>query len=332
MPATRITRHSSPSPARIAALRRFNRFYTARIGVLRRKLLESDYTLTEVRVLYEIAHAERNPALQDPLTASALCAELDLDASYLSRILRGFESQGLLRRKASARDRRAAWLALTPKGRKLFAALDRASNRDAAALLAGLAHTDADNLLAAMRQVEALLSHEAPADAPHGEGEFPPSRLRDPRPGDLGWVVQRHAELYAQEYGWDWRFEALVARICAQFIERFDPARERAWIAEDDSGRLGCVFVVKRSPRVAQLRMLLLEPRARGRHLGARLVDECIAFARAKGYRKIMLWTNDILHAARRIYQARGFRLVEEERHHSFGKDLVGQTWELDLS
>lgn len=331
MPSIPAARREAPSQPQVEAMRRFNRFYTRKIGVLKRGLLDSGYTLTEVRVLYEIGHAERASGAEPRLTASALCEALDLDASYLSRILRAFASQGLLKREASAVDKRAAWLKLTAKGRKLFEALNRASNDDAAALLAKMPGTDADNVLAAMHQIETLLGAEAAHPSDTAKAKSSPCVLRDIRPGDLGWVIQRHGALYAQEYGWDWSFEALVARICARFVEHFDPEKENCWIAEDQSGPVGCVFVVKKSPRVAQLRMLLVEPRARGQHLGARLVDECIAFARAQGYRKLMLWTNDILHAARRIYQARGFRLIDQETHFSFGKDLVGQTWELGL-
>ncbi len=327
VPAPQAPRRPAISAANIAALRHFNRYYTRAIGVLRRGLLDSDYTLTEARVLYELGHAARERRATPKLTASGLCTALDLDPSYLSRILRKFETRGLLNRVAAAHDRRANHLGLTPKGRRVFAKLDGRSNAEASALLAPLAPTDADNVLAAMRQIEALLSAKASA-VPEPQG----FHLRPHRPGDIGWVIQRHGALYAQEYGWDLRFEAMVAGIAARFVERFDPDRENCWIAEDQAGPAGCVFVLKKSPRVAQLRMLLVEPRARGQHLGARLVDECIAFARAKGYRKMMLWTNDILHAARHIYQSRGFRLIGEEKHTSFGKDLVGQTWELDLS
>ncbi len=321
-----------PAASQIQALRRFNRFYTRAIGVLKRGLLDSEYTLTEVRVLYELGRAGKAGGLSASATASVLCAALDLDPSYLSRILRKFEARGLLARQASTTDRRATLLQLTAKGRQIFAKLDRASSDEAAALLSKLSPQDGQTLLTAMRQIEGLLDNPSLGTSDVARPDARKYRLRPHRPGDLGWAIARHGALYAQEYGWDQRFEAMVAKIAARFIERFDATMERAWIAEDEAGPLGCVFLVRRSPRVAQLRMLLVEPRARGQHLGARLVDECIAFARAKGYRKIMLWTNDILHAARRIYQSRGFKLISEEKHTSFGKDLVGQTWELDLA
>jgi DNA-binding MarR family transcriptional regulator/GNAT superfamily N-acetyltransferase len=306
----------SAREARIAAVRAFNRFYTQRIGVLRRRMYGSPLSLAEVRVLYELAH-------RDAPTAGALADDLDLDRGYLSRILRGFERDGLLRRTRSQDDARQSHLALTPKGRRTFAPLDRASHDEVAQLLAHLSHADVERLVSGMATIERLLA-PAPPTAPL-------LTLRTHRPGDMGWVIERHGALYAQEYGWDETFEALVAEIAARFIQRFDPARERCWIALRDGERVGSVFLVKRSRNVAQLRLLLVEPSARGLGLGARLVDECLAFAREAGYRRMMLWTNGGLNAARAIYESRGFRLTREERHHSFGHDLVGQTFERTL-
>jgi len=308
--------HPAPAEARIAAVRAFNRFYTQRIGVLRRRMYGSALSLAEVRVLYELAHREAS-------TAGVLADELDLDRGYLSRILQGFERDGLIRRTRSDDDRRQSDLVLTAKGRRAFAPLDRASHDEVATLLGHLHDGDARRLVGAMATIERLLGNAATPP--------PTVTLRTHRPGDMGWVIERHGALYAQEYGWDETFEALVATIAARFIERFDAQRERCWIAERDGERVGSVFVVKRSPTVAQLRLLLVEPSARGFCIGARLVDECLAFARGAGYRRMMLWTNGGLDAARAIYEARGFRLTKEESHHSFGHDLVGQTFERAL-
>ncbi len=304
------------SPARVDAVRRFNRFYTLRIGVLRPALYASAFSLAEVRVLYELAHAAAPP------TASALAASLGLDPGYLSRILRGFAARGYVRRTRSAKDAREHLLALTPAGRKAFATLDRASAAETGTLLAALSDDAQARVTAAMRTIEDTL----------GEPAAPvPVVLREHRPGDIGWVVARHGALYAQEYGWDITFEALVAEIAAKFVREFDPRAERCWIAERGGGNVGCAFVVRRSARVAQLRMLLVEPSARGLGVGRRLVQECLAFARRVGYRRMMLWTNAGLDAARHLYDEAGFHLVGEERHRSFGKVLVGQTFELDL-
>jgi DNA-binding MarR family transcriptional regulator/N-acetylglutamate synthase-like GNAT family acetyltransferase len=304
------------SEDRIAAVRGFNRFYTQRIGVLRRRMYGSPLSLAEVRVLYELAH-------RDAPTASELADELDLDRGYLSRILQGFERDGLLRRSRSDDDGRASHLALTPKGRKAFAPIDRASHDEIARLLAHLSDGDARHLVDSMTTIEGLLA---------GSPSVPPTvTLRTHRPGDIGWVIERHGAVYAQELDWDETFEGLVAEIAGKFLLKFDPAKERCWIAERNGERVGCVFVVKRSPTVAQLRLLLVEPSARGLGIGARLVDECLAFAREAGYRRMVLWTNGGLDAARAIYEARGFQLVKEERHHSFGHDLVGQTFERAL-
>jgi DNA-binding MarR family transcriptional regulator/GNAT superfamily N-acetyltransferase len=303
--------------ARIAAVRRFNRFYTQRIGALRRRMYDSPLSLTEVRVLYELAHREA-------ATASDLAQALDLDPGYLSRILQGFERAGWLRRTRSARDGRQSHLTLTAAGRRAFAPLDRESHDQVAALLAPLPDAQARKLVDSMEAIESLLA--TAADAP-GDDVV----LRTHRAGDIGWIVSHHGALYAQEYRWDATFEALVAEIAARFLRRFDAERERCWIAEYRGERVGCVCLVKRSASVAQLRLLLVEPSARGLGIGKRLVDECIAFARKAGYRRMMLWTNGGLDAARAIYEARGFRLTHEERHHSFGHDLVGQTFEMDL-
>jgi DNA-binding MarR family transcriptional regulator/GNAT superfamily N-acetyltransferase len=307
---------AGPLEARIVAVRRFNRFYTRQIGVLG-DYLDSPFSLTETRVLYELAH-------RDGLTATTLAAELGLDAGYLSRILRRFEHRGLLQRTRSKADGRRAHLLLTARGRKAFAPLNRRSRDEVAALLGRLPAAQQERLVEALRTIEELLAAPAERTSPYV--------LRAHQPGDLGWVVHRHAVLYAEEFGWNEEFEALVARVVADFVKRYDPRRDRCWIAEKDGQPVGSVFCVRRSPRVAQLRLLLLEPSARGVGLGARLVDECVRFARRAGYRTLTLWTNSVLIAARRLYQAAGFRLVASEPHHSFGHDLVGETWELELS
>jgi DNA-binding MarR family transcriptional regulator/N-acetylglutamate synthase-like GNAT family acetyltransferase len=302
--------------ARVAAVRQFNRFYTQKIGVLNEGLLRSPFSLTEARVLYELAHRRRP-------TAAALCRDLGLDPGYLSRILRSFAKAGLVERTRSGDDRRQRLLTLTAKGRAAFAPLDKRSRREIGDLLKGLSADGQRRLVGAMHTVEGLLGAR-----PDGN---PAYRLRAHQPGDMGWVVHRHGALYAQEYGWDDRFEALVADIVARFIRNFDPKTERCWIAERDGDIVGSVFLVRKSTTVAKLRLLLVEPTARGLGIGARMVDECIAFARAAGYRKIALWTNGNLHAARRLYERAGFRKVHSEPHHSFGHDLVGETWELRL-
>jgi DNA-binding MarR family transcriptional regulator/GNAT superfamily N-acetyltransferase len=308
---------TSDLDARIEAVRRFNRFYTRRVGMLRQHMYDSPYSLAEVRVLYELAHARAQP------TAADLQHTLDLDAGYLSRILRGFEAKGYVRKTRSEADGRRLHLALTAAGRKAFAPLGRASHDQIGALLAPLPPEAQRRVVDGMGTIETLLG-DAPAKPV-------PFLLRSHRPGDIGWVIARHGALYAQEYGWDETFEALVAEIAAKFIRRFDPKRERCWIAERDGHNVGCVFLVKRSPYVAQLRLLIVEPSARGLGIGRRLVAECVGFARSHGYRKVMLWTNGGLDAARHLYEDAGFRLTREERHRSFGKDLVGQTFELVL-
>jgi DNA-binding MarR family transcriptional regulator/GNAT superfamily N-acetyltransferase len=301
---------------RVAAVRRFNRFYTQRIGVLHRRLLESPFSLAEGRVLYELAHRERTAAAE-------LADELGLDAGYLSRILRGFEQRGLLRRRPSESDGRRSILELTEHGREAFATIDARSQGEIVAMLAKLPPADRSRLVGAMRTVEDLLGGRPPREAPY--------ILRPHQPGDMGWVVHRHGALYAEEHGWDETFEALVARVAAAFIERFDPPRERCWMAEMDGEVVGSVFVLREADEVAKLRLLLVEPRARGRGIGTRLVDECVRFARRVGYRRITLWTNNVLLPARRLYEQAGFRLVREEPHRSFGHDLIGETWELEL-
>src|SRR5215475_2796779 len=273
---------------RVAGVRAFNRFYTRRIGVLQEGLLRSHFSLAEARVLYELAQRARP-------TASELGQALGLDAGYLSRILAGFASRGLVGRRPSPSDGRRSLLRLTAKGRRAFASLDRRSQGETAALLAPLAADEQGRLVGALRTVERLLGGVPAANEPYV--------LRPLRPGDIGWVVHRHAVLYAREYGWDERFEALVAGIAARFIARHDPARERFWIAERDGEVVGSVLLVRQSRTVAKLRLLLVEPAARGHGIGARLVDECVHFARQAGYRKIMLWTNDVLHAARHLYE-----------------------------
>lgn len=303
----------------VNAVRHFNRFYTRRIGVLHEGLLHSPFSLAEGRVLYELAHRQ-NPA------ASALARELGIDAGYLSRILKGFEKRGLVRRARSESDGRQSALSLTAKGRRAFGALDAQSSEEVRGMAGKLAPADRGQLARAMQTIERLLAGENINAAPPV-----PYVLRPHQPGDMGWVAHRHGVLYAQEYGWDESFEALVAEIAAKFIRKFDPQRERCWMAERAGEVVGSVFLVKRSKTVAQLRLLLVEPSARGLGIGSRLVEECIRFARRKGYRKITLWTNDVLTAARKLYQRAGFGLVEESRHHRFGKDLVGQNWELEL-
>lgn len=307
--------------AAVKALRGFNRFYTRRIGVLD-PYLDSDMSLTDVRVLYELAHRER-------AIASEIGRDLQLDAGYLSRILRRFEAKGWLGRETDGRDARQSLLRLTESGHAAFAPLQQRSRDEAAALLAPLAAPQRRQLVEAMGAVRALLDPGSP-DARAGARPRAVV-LRDPAPGDIGWVVQQHGEIYAREYGWNSDFEALVADIAAQFLRKFKPDRERCWIAELDGERVGAVFVVRKSASTAQLRMLILAPGARGLGLGSRLTDECLAFARARGYRKMVLWTNSCLAAARGIYAARGFRLVKSEPYEGFGQQLVGETWELKL-
>lgn len=305
-----------PTEEQIEKVRSFNRFYTRHIGLLNEGLLESDFSLTEARVLYELAHC-------GPVTAADLGRELGLDAGYLSRLLKRFDSQGLIRRSPSQDDRRQSFLALTDKGLATFEPLNQASATQVAATLSALSDSERERLVRAMDTVAHLTGGASETRVPY--------TLRPHQPGDIGWIAHRQALLYAQEYGWDETFEALVAEIAAAFVKNFDPQWERCWIAKRDGEVIGSVFLVRHSDEVAKLRLLYVEPSARGLGLGRRLVDECIGFARAKGYKTLTLWTNDVLVAARSIYQATGFRLVKEEPHRSFGKDLVGQTWNLDL-
>jgi len=304
-----------PAP-QIQAVRAFNRFYTQRIGVLD-PYLGGELSLTEVRVLYELAH-------RDQPTASELGRDLGLDAGYLSRILRRFESRGWLERVPSPADARQSLLRLTDDGRTAFAPLQQKSRDEAGALLAPLAPAARARAIEAMQTLQELLAPQAAR---------PPRTvlLRDPAHGDLGWVVQAHGEIYAREYRFTSEFEALVAEIAAKFLRNYDAQREKGWIAEIDGERVGSVFVVRKSATVAQLRLLILTPQARGHGLGGRLTDECIAFARAKGYRKLVLWTNGHLEAARAIYASRGFRLTHTEPYPAHGQDLVSETWELRL-
>ena len=300
----------------MAAVREFNRLYTSRIGVLDEGYLRSPFSLTEVRVLYELAH--RRSA-----SASELVRELGLDAGYLSRILRGFGRRGIVTHARARDDARRRILRLTARGRATVAPLEARAHEQIGAMLENLLVPEQERLVASMGAVEQALR----------PGASPTSKvaLRSHRPGDMGWVVERHGALYWEEYGWDETFEALVADIVARFITDLDRKRERCWIAEVDGDRLGCVFCVKKTKTVAKLRLLLVEPRARGLGVGSRLVDECIRFARAAGYRKLTLWTQNNLHAARHIYQRAGFTLTSEEKHFSFGKHLVAQNWDLSL-
>lgn len=306
---------SAVAKSHVKAVRAFNRFYTQRIGVLKR-YLDTDFTLTEVRVLYELAH-------RPPLTARELVRDLELDPGYLSRILRRFEDRGWIAREPSPSDGRQHLLRLTEAGYATFAPLQQKSRDETAALLATVPAAARPRLIEALSTVHQLLEP--------GAANERQVVLRDPGPGDLGWVVQQHGEVYAREYGFDTTFEALVAEIAAKYIREFRPGREKGWIAEVDGERAGSVFVVRQSDTVAKLRLLILRPEARGLGLGGRLVDECIAFARAAGYRRMVLWTQSILVAARGIYASRGFVLKESEPAEAFGQRLVSETWELKL-
>jgi DNA-binding MarR family transcriptional regulator/N-acetylglutamate synthase-like GNAT family acetyltransferase len=298
--------------ARAERIRGFNRFYTEKIGVLQEGLLQSPFSLAEARVLYEIAHAER-PA------AAAIGKRLNLDAGYLSRIVNRLLKAGVLSRTRSPADGRERILSLTHKGREQFVTLDRRSHEEVAALLRSLTPKCQMELVRSLESAQALLGAPKPAAAL--------CVLRPHRPGDMGWVVQRHGEIYFQEYGWDERFEALVAEVVAAFIANFDARRERCWIAERDGERAGSIFLVAKSATVAKLRLLLVEPEARGAGLGLQLVEECLRFAKQAGYRQVVLWTNSNLIAARHIYEKVGFELIEEQKHRQFGPELPGQTW-----
>ncbi|HEY2040263.1 MAG TPA: helix-turn-helix domain-containing GNAT family N-acetyltransferase [Edaphobacter sp.] len=303
----------------ITSVRAFNRFYTRIIGTLNEGLLDSPLSLAEARVLYELAHRSHP-------TASAIAADLGMDMSYLSRILRGFSTAKLIRRQPSESDRRQNTITLTAAGQKQFDTLNSRSSHQVSQLLKPLSPEQQSSLVRSMSTIEALLGDRS--------FESSPVILRSHRPGDMGWVVERHGQLYAQEYGWNERFEALVARIVADFIDHLDPARERCWIAEREGQRLGCVFLVRDTesdPTTARLRLLLVDPAARGLGLGRTLVQQCTVFARTAGYKRLVLWTNSVLTSARRIYEQEGYRLLHEKPYTAFGKDLVSQDWELLL-
>jgi DNA-binding MarR family transcriptional regulator/predicted N-acetyltransferase YhbS len=300
--------------SRVDAVRRFNRFYTRRIGALQPGYLGSPFPLPQARVLYELGQRGES-------TASAIGADLDLDLGYLSRLLHGLRRQGLVQGEASREDARRVRLSLTAKGRKAYQQLDARSRDEVAGMLGQLAASAQARLVSALHTVESVLESERRSEI----------AVRPHRPGDMGWVVHRHGALYFQEYGWDERFEALVAGIAKDFVDDFDPERERCWIAEMGGEPVGSVFVVKQNRTTAKLRLLLVEPEARGRGVGKRLVAECVAFARQKGYRKLVLWTQSNLEAARALYKAAGFRRTRQERHRSFGYDLTGEYWELVL-
>ena len=302
-------------PDAVDALRAFNRFYTGHLGILGPGFLSTPHTLAEARVLFELGQEEE-------VEVAALRERMRIDAGHLSRLLARLERRGLVARERSAADGRRQVARLTPAGQEDFALLDRRSAEETGARLGGLAEAERRRLIASLAEVRRLLDPAPPARA---------VVLRPPRPGELGWVVEAHGRLYAEEYAWDAEFEALVARIVADFAAEHDPACEAVWIAEAEGRPAGCIFCVREEDDVAKLRLLLVEPWARGLGLGARLVDECIAFARRAGYRELRLWTNDPLVHARKIYERAGFRLVGEEPHRSFGHDLVGQTWSLTL-
>jgi DNA-binding MarR family transcriptional regulator/GNAT superfamily N-acetyltransferase len=305
----------APTEDVVATVRGFNRFYTNVIGLLRAGLVDTPYTLTEARVMFELAQ-------RDAVEGAWLRQELDIDAGYLSRILSRFESDGLVTRERSGADARRQLIRLSPAGREAFMLLDTRSGERISAMLDRLGDDQRRRLVGAMTTIRELLDDGSPPRA---------YVLRPPRPGDLGWVIARNAAVYADEFGWDETYEALVARIVADFAGADDQHRQAAWIAELDGAPVGCVFCVRRDDETAQLRLLLVEPAARGLGIGARLVDECLAFAKRAGYRKIMLWTNDVLVNARRIYERAGFTLDGEQPHRSFGHELVGQTFSRDL-
>lgn len=300
------------------SVRSFNRFYTRQIGVLQEHLLNSDFSLTESRILYELAN-------RDNLTSTDLCRELGLNAGYLSRVISKFQRKGLLNKNRSSSDARALQLELTEAGRQTFDELNRASQSEVVAMLNQLSEAEQTRLLGAMAQIQELLNESRSLD------QRASYILRDPHPGDMAFIVHRQTVLYAQEYGWSGEFEALAAEICAKFIRDFDPKFERCWIAEKDNQIVGSVFVVRHEEGIAKLRMLYVDPAARGLGIGTRLVEECLRFARLIGYKKMILWTNSVLTDARRIYDRAGFELIEESPHHSFGKDLIGQTFSKDL-
>ena len=301
---------------RVQAVRQFSRFYTRQLGVLNEKLLGSKYSLTEVRVLFELAH-------RTDCTARQIGQDLGLDAGYLSRILNRFARVRLVTRERSKIDRRNIQLRLTAKGRSVFQSLDRQSRAQVAEMLKELSEPIQEKLVGALRRAEESFI----------DGSFSKSAvvLRSHRSGDIGWVIHRHGALYAEQYGWDESFEALVAEVAAQFIKNFDPTRERCWIAELDGEAVGSIFLVKFTEEIAKLRLLLVEPHARGFGIGRKLVRECIDFARQSRYEKVTLWTQSCLLAARKLYREAGFKLVKEEPQRAFGADLVSEIWELEL-
>jgi len=306
---------------RIAAVRRFNRFYTRQIGVLRKNYLDSPYSLGEMRVLYELAQADK---LGGAPTASDIGRALDLDAGYLSRVLRKFEKAGLISRKISREDARQSHLALTARGAKVFAPFEKRSQDFVGAMLSKIKADEQSSLVAAMETIETLLG-EPPAATARSY------TLRAPRHGDFGWIVSRHAALYAEEYGWFAPFEGLCAQIVADFVNNFDEKRERCWIAELNGENVGCIMLAKDSTEVARIRLLLVEPQARGLGLGHRLVDECVKFGRQAGYSKITLWTHSVLTAARHVYENASFTLTASEPKHTWSKDVVAEYWDLEL-
>jgi DNA-binding MarR family transcriptional regulator/GNAT superfamily N-acetyltransferase len=301
---------------RVGAIRRFNRFYTRRIGVLQDNFLNSSFSLAEGRVLYELAHRERP-------TATELAGALGLDHGYLSRILRSFSERGLVTKVPAPNDRRQSLLALTVKGRLAFGRIDQRSQEQIAEMIEKLPLTEQERMIAAMHAIECALGETPEA--------MPAYILRPPRAGDMGWIVSRHGALYREEYGWDERLEALTAEIVAAFVRNYDPKRERCWMAERDGETVGSVLLVKETDEIARLRLLLVEPKARGLGIGARLVDETLRFAREAGYRTVTLWTHSVLTAARHVYERAGFKLIATKEHNEFGKLLVGETWDLEL-
>lgn len=298
----------------VAIVRRFSRFYTRRIGVLQEAFLGTDLSLPEGRIVYEIALRKRP-------TATEIAADLGLDAGYMSRLVKGLEGRDLIVRSPSESDARQSILSLSAKGRKAFDSINRRSEQEVGALLASLTAADRRRLSTSLIDVERLLGDSAPGDC----------TFRDLKPGDIGWIVHRHGALYAQEYGLDATFEALVAKVAGEFVEKFDSAWERVWIAEVDGQVVGSVFLTRKSKTIAQLRLLYVEPEMRGRRIGRRLVEACMAHAKSLGYRRMTLWTNDVLSAARTIYKSTGFEMIKSEPYHGFGRDMVGETWERDL-
>ncbi|HEY7187638.1 MAG TPA: helix-turn-helix domain-containing GNAT family N-acetyltransferase [Vicinamibacterales bacterium] len=322
----------------VDAIRRFNRFYTRQIGVLQEKLLKSPFSLTEGRVLYEIGfHGDTGTPRATAPTAVDLARALGIDGGYLSRILQRFARRRLITRTTSSADARQAHLALTERGQAALAPLQKLAQDEVGVMLASLSPTERARVVDAMHLIQRSLVRPGddavtdPAAAEEHERDAESCSLREHRAGDMGWIVSRQGALYTEEYGWTMEYEALAADIVAQFLKNFDPLRERCWIAERDGAPVGAVLIVKQSKTIAKLRLLHVERTARGLGIGTRLVEECIRFSRAVGYRKITLWTQSNLVAARHIYKAAGFTCVANEPHHSFGKDLIGETWELAL-